>query len=400
MRELNNSTIKWPNVNFVTWPYQKQTEIKHTLLKKYLPVWLSILGKYSGVNYLDGFGGLGAYHNSDDIAAGKYISKNFGSPIIAIRNIYSLRKKKKINNAKVVIIDSADENLQNIQKIIEFHGINFMPIYVHGDFDKEINKILDQVEKSGKTLAPTFFFVDPFGFKIKHSTIIRLMQTPKSEVLINFMYTRINEFLSSPQLESTLNDLFGTDEWKDCITSDRRSREREIVKCYRDQFKKHGFYVVPYKFEFPEQRRTYYYLFHISQHYKGCAILKDISSKLASVYGGHMEFQSKKRALDLFSLLPKHKRTDSCGKFFCYKSGSTGCDNCIYEKFNGRVITYFDFRNEIIDEVPLTESGIKDALRELEENKLLEVIQGSSRKRERKNRGGFKEDDRLNFATK
>lgn len=400
MSKTEESLRTWGNVPFSTWNYEIQTETKHNLLKKYLPVWFQILGKYNKtLNYIDGFGGIGAYHNEDDVKSGNYNSNNFGSPIIAIKSITDLLGENSSSDVKVIIIDSNSDNLSNVDIILNNQELGFKPSYIHGDFDNEINKILDEIEESGKSLAPTFFFVDPFGFKIKHATIVRLMSTPKSEVLINFMYTRINEFLGSPALETTLNELFGNDDWKSCLDKKGAERELEIVRSYRNQFKKYGYFVVPYKFEFPNQKRTYYYLFHISQHWTGCSVLKDISSKLASEYGGHMEFQARTRTLDLFSFLPNHKRVDSCNKFFCYEKGSSGCDDCIYKRFKGSSLSYLDFRNNIIDELPLTESGIKNALRELEGKKLLTINSGKSRKRERGFQRGFREDDILNFKS-
>ncbi|MBU4421491.1 hypothetical protein KKB41_00825, partial [Patescibacteria group bacterium] len=76
---------KWDDVPFETWKYEKQTEMKHKIFSYYLPLWLRIVGRYEKrLNYIDGFGGLGAYHTEEDIKEEKYISNNFGSPIISI----------------------------------------------------------------------------------------------------------------------------------------------------------------------------------------------------------------------------------------------------------------------------------------------------------------------------
>lgn len=391
---------EWKNVNYTTWHYEEQTKLKHSLLKHYIPTWFSILGKYNErLNYIDCFGGHGAYHNEEDLSKEEYDSKNFGSPIIAIKHIIELQKIGRIKTGNVVIIDEDKGNIENIKKILQEENLNFNPVFICGDFDKEVNEMLDNLDRQKKSLTPTFFFVDPFGFKIKHSTILRLLSVPKSEVLLNFMFTRINEFMGSQSIENTINDLFGSDEWKSCLPLKGNIRERELISCYRNQFKKHGYYVVPYKFEFPEQKRTYYYLFHITKHVKGCSVLKDIFSKLASLRGGVMEFQSKKRVtLNLFSDLPAFKRTDKCSDYFCFKDGSNGCEDCIFDRFSNRHLLYEEFIGEVIDEVPLKQQGIKDALRELEKEGKLQVTPSRSRKSKR--RGGFKDDDVLYFKSK
>ena len=76
----NKKIFQWNNVPFKTWEYQKQTEMKHRVFSYYLPIWFQILGKRNkNLNYIDGFGGIGAYHKGKDIKEKKYISNCFGS---------------------------------------------------------------------------------------------------------------------------------------------------------------------------------------------------------------------------------------------------------------------------------------------------------------------------------
>ena len=46
---------------FKTWEYKEQTKIKHLVFADYFDRWVKILGKYNPLNYIDGFGGIGAY---------------------------------------------------------------------------------------------------------------------------------------------------------------------------------------------------------------------------------------------------------------------------------------------------------------------------------------------------
>lgn len=66
---------------FETRPYEDQTKMKHQVFADYFDKWVKIVGKYHNkLNYIDGFGGIGAYKGKD----GKI---DYGSPIIAAKII-------------------------------------------------------------------------------------------------------------------------------------------------------------------------------------------------------------------------------------------------------------------------------------------------------------------------
>ena len=63
----------------------------------------------------------------------------------------------------------------------------------------------------GAKLAPSVFFVDPFGFGgVPFEVIKDILSIPRTEVFITFMYCDINRFLESPAAQAALNELFGT----------------------------------------------------------------------------------------------------------------------------------------------------------------------------------------------
>ena len=54
---------------FETWDYQEQTKRKHLVFEDYFDKWIKILGKYKSLNYIDCFGGLGAYNDNGKLQA-------------------------------------------------------------------------------------------------------------------------------------------------------------------------------------------------------------------------------------------------------------------------------------------------------------------------------------------
>ena len=85
--------------------------------------------------------------------------------------------------------------------------------------------------------AFTFFFIDPMGWKeIGIGTLRPLLERPRSEFLINFMYDFINRTVSMPEWRSEMEALLGETIIVDGMTS--AQREHAILKAYRSNLKK------------------------------------------------------------------------------------------------------------------------------------------------------------------
>ncbi|NLW25907.1 three-Cys-motif partner protein TcmP [Acetivibrio saccincola] len=349
--------------DFFFWNYEGQTKMKHEVLEEYVDKWVKIVGCYHKLNYFDCFGGCGAYIENDNIY--------YGSPI---RVAEAVQKNQENLNRKVniVIIEKEEENIENLKKVFEHNKIAIKPYFIQGDFDEKINKILDSTNGN---LAPTFFFIDPFGFKINYETLKRIMFVPKSEIFLNFMFTRINEFLSAEKIEKTLDKLFGCSDWR-VFKEQSNSREQDIVTLYRRQLKKFSKFVYYYRMSFPNRDRTYYYLFHLTNHYKGCAIMK---AAFAKFNYGKVEYMGPKHGQ--MSLFEQQNI-----KYYEIKQYLLG-------KYHNTSIRFCDIIEENIDEVPYLESDIRNALKELREESNIEVKPISS-----KTRKGIQDKDLIIFS--
>lgn len=322
--------------DFFFWEYEPQTKIKHFVFKEYFDTWVKILGKWNELNYFDCYAGSGAYVEGKEIY--------FGSPVLAVE-IVEKNKENLGRKVNVVLIEQDKDNIENIGKIFKHKGLKTEPIVIEGTFDEAINEILDKAQVN---LKPTFFFIDPFGFKIKFQTLKRIMETPKSEILLNFMFTQINRFLID-ELEGTLNDLFGCEDWKSLKNLSGAEREQGIINLYRVQLKKIARFGFPYRVSFPDKKRTYYYLCHLTNHLKGCSIMK---SAFAKFNYGKVEFAGPNHGcLSLFDLND-------------FKAHET--KNFFLRKYKGQKKSYEAILTENIDEVSFLESNIKDALRDME----------------------------------
>ncbi|MBU2598779.1 MAG: three-Cys-motif partner protein TcmP [Actinobacteria bacterium] len=326
---------------FFFWKYEEQTKIKHLIFATYFDKWIKILGKRDTLNYFDCFAGCGAYIDEN---------KNiyYGSPILAAEKIKE-NKEHLFRKVNMIIIEKDEENLKNLEKIFQYKklDVNIKPL--HGDFDKAINSILSNNEKE---FNPSFFFIDPFGFKINFKTIEKIMKVTKSEVLINFMYNSVNRFLID-NIESTLNNLFNCEDWKK-YKNTTINREKEIVKLYRDQLKQIADFVISCRVCFPTKKRTYYYLYHLTKHVLGCSVMK---SCIAQHCKGRLEYLGSGGGQMTFNDIPE-LRINEIEKY-------------ILNKYHEIKKEYIQLIRENIDNTSFLESEIKKALKSLEkENKI------------------------------
>ncbi len=259
------------------WPLDPHTRAKHQILRSYLDAWLPIMAKWNGrIVFLDGFAGPGRYAGGEE-----------GSPLIALR---ALREHPHLQfpspgaEIRFHFVEEQEDRVASLQaEIAAFKRAHHLPrgVHIHVErarFDGYLRHILDRLEEAGKQIAPTFAFIDPFGFSgVPMKLIHRLGANPKCEVLISFMYESITRWAahSEPKIQMHLDGLFGTPEWRALAAETDPDRRRYgLVDLYRRELMSGGF---PYVLEFElrdKGNRTEYFLCFGTKSLKGLAAMK------------------------------------------------------------------------------------------------------------------------------
>jgi three-Cys-motif partner protein len=164
--------------------------------------------------YIDGFAGPGEYKDGEP-----------GSPLIAIdaflKHSYAPMREKGV---LFFFIEQNPARCKYLEQLLaqRWQGQKLPPkakyeVY-QGNFDETMTDLLTELEQRQQRLAPTFAFIDPFGYShTPMQTITRLMSHPKSEVLITFMYEELNRFITFDYQNKArqYDALFGTPEWRE-----------------------------------------------------------------------------------------------------------------------------------------------------------------------------------------
>lgn len=243
------------NITTTLWPIEPHTQAKHEILRRYLQAWLPILSSVSGrILYIDGFAGPGEYSKGEP-----------GSPVIAIN---TAKEHKLKLNAEILFlfIETREDRCNHLKEILRNMDLpdNMKYKVECSDFDESLTSLFDDLDEQRKHIAPTFAFIDPFGYSDTPFSIIkRIMGNKKCEVLITFMSGFLNRFKSEPHKEEALDLLFDTREWRGIVfdsDSDEKS-EKKIVRFYQNRLESCAEYVRTFEMKNKFNQAIYHLIF-------------------------------------------------------------------------------------------------------------------------------------------
>lgn len=364
-----------------TWEAEPHTIAKITILEAYLFAWFQIMGRTMAgrdIVYIDGFAGPGEYTNYQK-----------GSPVAALNaaksSLESVGRQWNAGNIHCAFIEADEARfnyLQGIVGVLEIHS----SIKVHL-LPKTFTDGLEQL-KADFPLAftehcPLFVFIDPFGATgAPLSVIADILGSPRSEVLINFDADGIARILLAAEgakSDVLLNDIFGSDEWKNAITDvrDFSARCRHLLQIYKQTLKRLP--KIRYAFAFEMRSKTgslNYFLVFASQHPLGLEKMKEAMKKVDQTGDYHFSDAD----VDQQPLF----RFDKPANYSPLMSS----------RFKGKTITYDELRDYALNETPFINP--KGMLKDLEGKDLIHV----NSRVEKRRKGTFNKEKIINITFK
>ncbi len=245
---------------------------KHKILESYLEPWLKIISKQpwaEKIFYVDAFAGPGTYHSGET-----------GSPLIAAKLLTKYKEKYPEKEFWCIGIEKERKRFEGLQKSLKDKINNIKLKLYNREFNDVIDEIIGIIRKH-----PAFFFLDPEGFSgMDFIKVKRILDLPHKEVFINFQYNSIQRWLKAEKVERTINNLFGTDKWKEVIKKAKSPAEKEkaLIELYKSQLRKENYYVWYFKNKFCQKDMTIYYLVYASKNLTGFKIMKEVMFKEAN----------------------------------------------------------------------------------------------------------------------
>jgi len=253
------------------WELSPHTAAKHKILRRYLGAWFPIMKRESRVVYLDGFAG-----------PGQYIGDEPGSPIIALDTART-HAAPLSEEFVFLFIEQDPDRADHLTKQIEALKCpaNFKIDVRCGDFEPTLTRMLDEIDQTQSSLAPTFAMIDPFGFEgIPLNLMKRLLANPKCEVFVSFMASFMNRFLNHPNdvIRAHIRAVFGGDEPFAVIDSPG-NRVAELAEIYREKLRAIVRFVRSFELR-DRQNKVVYYLFFASDNAVGHLKMKEAMWKV------------------------------------------------------------------------------------------------------------------------
>jgi three-Cys-motif partner protein len=344
------------------WEIEPHTLAKHAILRGYLQAWLPIMSKYNRrLVYVDGFAGPGVYKDGEP-----------GSPIIALNAFLDHKQRDLIDAELVYIFIEEDEERANRLRE-ELAKLGKLPDQVrthveHGTFEDTFSAALDSIDEKNANLAPTFAFIDPFGYaQAPMSLSGRFLQFDRCEVLIYVPLRFINRFLGMADQEPALNALFGTDEWNKARELEGRERLRLLHDLFYRQLKRECGLTYVRAFEIvTAQPNSGYTLFFGTKNKLGLEKMKESMWSIDPVEG------------------QRYKDTTSLGMqpLFAQTVDTTPLRDALIEHFGTTPFTIEQADEFTLVDTPYIPSHVrKRTLKPLEEADKLEIVTAKDRRK-------------------
>ncbi|MFD0485155.1 three-Cys-motif partner protein TcmP [Kineococcus sp. GCM10028916] len=259
------------------WVMEPHTHVKHVILDRYLKGWFPILSSFAGrIVFLDGFAGRGRYTGGE-----------VGSPIIALRALLDHAYFDRMRHREFVFlfIEANRENAESLQAVIdEFKAerapwpSNVKVDVINAAFEDHVTEMVKYLQEQKKKLAPTFAFVDPFGYSgLPMALLADLLSYPQAEVFVNFMVGHVQRFVGRDGQQNAIEGLFALPRDEVVANLDGTDdRVAQLRSLYKQQLHNVAGFEHVSAFEMKVMNGNVgYYLLHGTKHRMGVKVMKE-----------------------------------------------------------------------------------------------------------------------------
>lgn len=249
--------------------YDGLQNAKHQLLRTYLGGWFPILASWQGrVLYIDCHAGRGRHETGDE-----------GSPVLALRLLLEHRQRTRIlssTEVHYILFEIDQANYDSLRAQIHQFGDLPHNVHVHAhceDYEQHLRAAIAQLRENKANLAPSFAFVDPYGFTLSMDFLNEFLSFPRCEILINFMYRYVDMAIHNPAQSRNMDQLFGSEEWRELLNvHDPEQRAQRTIGLFSSKLAANH---VTHMLMRGERSALKYVLIHATNHARGRQLMKE-----------------------------------------------------------------------------------------------------------------------------
>jgi three-Cys-motif partner protein len=345
-----------------------QSRIKATIVRDYFWAWVKVIvaaqkkwKKGERIAYIDLFAGPGRYKDGTKSTPLLILERAIADPELCER--------------LVTIFNDADPiNAEALEKEInEIPGIRSLRHKPEIRTEEVGDKLVQMFEKLN--LIPTFFFVDPWGYKgLSLGLINSVVKNWGCDCIFFFNYNRINMGLNNEAVEQHIDVLFGKERasaLRKKLTGLRpEERETAIVEALMEALKELGAqYVLPFCFKDEKGTRTSHYLIFATKHPLGYRIMKEIMAKYSS---------EEHQGVASFEYCPA---SENQPLLFEFTRPLDDLESMLLVEFAGQTLTVEEVYNLHNVGKPYTMKNYKAVLLRMEQEKIIQTDPPSAKRR-------------------
>ena len=278
----------------------------------------------------------------------------------------------------LVLIEKDAVNVNLLEKHLEELKPFPSHLTVH-IFPADSKTLVPDILSQTPELAPSFFMVDPYGHPMSVPIVKQILSRPRTEVLINLMWYRINMDLGNLTMHPLLDQLFGDGAWRDqpFIRQTGAVREEGFLTYFCSRLGAQ--FVLPFRIGFDKEdrvhgQRTKYYLLHASNHVRAVLLMKEVMWPLGDE-DGTFDFAGESQGV-LISHVPKNEELSQI----------------LLREFGGQRLAFNEIREQTW-KLPFVEKHYRAVIKQLRAEGQTKVTPVTSKKT------GIKGKDLVEFLT-
>lgn len=347
---------------------REQSQIKARIVSKYFWVWAKVIiptarQRGNRIAYIDLFAGPGRYEDGTISTPLMILRQAIDDPVMRQMLVTLFNDQNRDNAGK---LQAAIDALPRTETL------KYKPQISNEVVGEQIAAMFAKLK-----LVPTFFFVDPWGYKgLSLGLINSVLQNWGCDCVFFFNYNRVNMGLNNASVRAHMDCLFGkerADELRANLTGlEPNDRENLIVEELSQSLKSlGGGYVLPFAFKDESGARTKHHLIFVTKHFKGYEIMKGIMADESSEH---------RQGVPSFEYSPASER---CRMLFELTRPLDDLAEILLHDFAGKTISMRDIYIRHSVGRPYTEKNYKQALTALESEKRVSASPPAEKRPER-----------------
>jgi three-Cys-motif partner protein len=250
-----------------------QSEVKARIVQKYFYAWAKVITPAAqkwgnSIAYIDLFAGPGRYKDGSASTPLLVLQRAIEDPQLCLMLVTMLNDRDP-NHALTLEAE--------IRKLPGIERLRHKPQVTCGEVNEDAERYFNEIR-----LAPSFTFVDPFGYVGLSLKIVNgVIKDWGCDCIFFFNYGRINAGISNEFVDRHMNALFGearAAKLREVLPSKNPDqREMIILEELAQALKGMGAkFVLPFRFKSASGKRTTHCLIFVTKHFKGYEIMKGI----------------------------------------------------------------------------------------------------------------------------